>query len=126
MTNLKRRASRIARAGVFSVGVGILAGSAFAVQTPQKLPATHERQCISTGEIGPGEARTITVTWKHPFATGTYDVIGSVAEPGDSLPAIELAHVVVPSTPTAAAAVVINRNSSAVQSGMLCLDATVE
>jgi len=126
MINVRRYAGRIGRVGLFSFGVAILAGTAFGVQTPQKVAATHERQCVPTGEIAPGDARTITVTWKQPFATGTYDVIGSVAEPGDSLQAIELAHVIVPTTPTAAAAVVINRNTNAAQSGMLCLDATVE
>ena len=81
---------------------------------------------MPTGEIAPGGARTITVTWKHPFASGAYDIIGSVSEPGDNLPAIELAHVIIPSTPTAAAAVVVNHNASAAQSGILCLDASAE
>ncbi len=124
MINLKRRAHRIG--GVVLVSVTVLAGSAFGVQTPQKVPPTHARQCVATGEIAPGDARTITVTWKHAFATSAYDVIGSVSEPGDSLQAIELAHVVIPSTPTTAAAVVFNRNPSAAQSGVLCLDASAE
>jgi hypothetical protein len=107
-----------------------LTTSAFGIQAPPKVPATHlathERQCVSTGEIAPGAARTITVTWKQPFATGDYDIIGSVSEPGDNLQAIELAHVVNPSTPTSAAAVVFNRNADAAQSGLLCLDASTE
>jgi len=113
-------------AGVAALSIALLAPGASAVQTPQQLAATHERQCVSTGLIAPGTARTITVTWKQPFASGAYDVIGSVSEPGDSLEAIELAHVIVPSTPTAAAAVVVNRNTSTAQSGMLCLDASAE
>ena len=112
--------------GLLGVSVGVVTGSAFGVQTPQQVVATHERQCVPTGEIAPGDARTITVTWKHPFATGEYEIIGSVAEPGDSVQAIELAHVVLPSTPTTAAAVVYNRNAGAAQSGILCLDASAK
>ena len=126
MINEQRRSSTIRRVALVSVSVAVLASSALGVQTPQKLPAIHERQCVPTGEIAPGGARTITVTWKHPFATSEYEIIGSVAEPGDSLQAIELAHVVIPSTPTAAAAVVFNRNADAAQSGILCLDASAE
>ena len=109
-----------------SVSVALLTSSVFGIQPPQNVPVTHERQCVPTGEIDPGGSRTITVTWKHPFPTGQYDVIGSVSESGDSPQAIELAHVVIPTTPTAAAAVVFNRDSSAVQSGVLCLDASAE
>ncbi|MFI5366934.1 MAG: hypothetical protein ACHQ4J_15070 [Candidatus Binatia bacterium] len=126
MINLKRRSGSLGRVALMSVSVAVLAGSAFGIQTPQKLPATHERQCVPTGEIAPGDARTITVTWNQPFATGAYDIIGSVSEPGDNLQAIELAHVVIPSTPTTAAAVVLNRNTNAPQSGILCLDASAE
>jgi len=115
------------RTGLFGlIAMGVLTTTAFGIQTPQKVPPTHERQCVPTGEIAPGDARTITVTWKHPFATGAYEIIGSVAEPGESLQAIELAHVVIPSTPTTAAAVVYNRNANAAQSGILCLDASME
>ncbi len=126
MIHTKRRGGGMGLGVLMSMSVTALASSAFGVQTPQKLPATHERQCVPTGEIAPGDARTITVTWKHPFATGQYEIIGSVAEPGDSLQAIELAHVVVPSTPTTAAAVVFNRNPNAAQSGILCLDASAQ
>ena len=126
MIGVKRLCGRIGVCVLTSAGVLLLSSSVFGSQTPQKVPATHERQCVPTGEIAPGDARMITVTWKHPFATGAYEIIGSVSEPGDSLQAIELAHVVIPSTPTAAAALVVNRNPSAVQSGILCLDASAE
>jgi len=110
-----------------SVGIAVWSvAGAFGVQSPQAVPATHERQCVPTGEIPPGDARTITVTWKHPFATGEYDIVGSVSEPGDSGQAIELGHIVIPHTPTTAAAVVFNRNAKAAQSAVLCLDASVE
>jgi len=110
-------------------GIGILlwsAAGAFGFQRPYEVPATHERQCVPTGEIPPGDARTITMTWKHPFATGDYAIVGAVSEPGDSGQAIELGHIVIPHTPTTAAAVVYNRNAKGAQSGVLCLDATVE
>ena len=125
MANVKSLRGDGLRAAALSAGIALLAHSAAGVQTPQKVPVTHERQCVATGEIAPGDARTITVTWKQPFATGAYDVIGSVSA-GDDLQAIELAHVVVPNTPASAAAVVVNRNASAAQSGLLCLDATAE
>jgi len=111
------------------IGIGILLSNAvcaLGVQTPYQGPPTHERQCVPTGEIPPGDARTITVTWKRPFATGEYDTIGSVAESGDSPQAIELGHIVLPHTPTTAAAIVFNRNATAPQSGLLCLDASAE
>ena len=108
-----------------SLSLALLTGRAFGFQTPQKIPATHERQCVPTGTIDAGASRTITVTWKHPFASGQYDIIGSVEESGNSPQALELAHVVIPSTPTTAAAVVSNRNTGAAESGILCLDASV-
>ena len=111
------------------MSIGILVSSdtlAFGFQRPHEVPATHERQCVPTGEIPPGDARTIAVTWKHPFATGEYDIIGAVSESGDSGQAIELGHIVIPHTPTSAAAVVFNRNAKAAQSGVLCLDASTE
>jgi len=111
------------------MGIGIVVWSAtgaFGIQTPHEVPATHERQCVPTGEIPAGDARTITVNWKHPFATGEYDTIGSVSESGESRQAIELGHIVVPHTPTTAAAVVFNRSANAAQSGVLCLDASAE
>ena len=112
---------------VTSVAIAIWSfTAAFGVQSPHKVPATHERQCVPTGEIPPGDARTITVTWKHPFATGEYDIIGSVSESGEGGQAIELGHIVIPHTPTTAAAVVFNRNDKAAQSGVLCLDASAE
>ena len=116
--------------GVYIVtGISMLLCSgtgAFGFQRPYEVPATHERQCVPTGEIPPGDARTIVVTWKHPFATGDYAIIGAVSEPGDSGQAIELGHIVIPNTPTTAAAVVYNRNAKGTQSGVLCLDATVQ
>ena len=111
------------------MSMGILVSSntlAFGFQRPYEVPATHERQCVPTGEIPPGDVRTIAVTWKHPFATGEYDIIGAVSESGDSGQAIELGHIVIPHTPTTAAAVVFNRNAKAAQSGILCLDATAQ
>jgi hypothetical protein len=111
---------------LMSVGVAVLASSALGVQTPHAIPPTHARQCVPTGEIPPGDVRTITVTWKHPFATGAYAIIGSVAEAGDDRLAIELGHIVMPHTPTEAAAVVFNRDASAAESGVLCLDASLE
>jgi len=106
--------------------VAVVATGARAVQSPHAAPVTHERQCVPTGEIPPGDGRTIVVNWKHPFATGTYDIIGSVSEAGNSPQAIELGHIVIPHTPTTAAAVVFNRNTGAPQSGLLCLDASTE
>ena len=111
------------------VSIGMLIGlstSAWGFQREFDVPATHERQCVPTGEIPPGDVRTIAVTWKHPFATGEYDIIGAVSESGDSGQAIELGHIVIPHTPTTAAAVVFNRNTTAAQSGILCLDASTE
>ena len=111
------------------VSLGMVIGlttSAWGFQRAFEAPATHERQCVSTGEIPPGDARTITVTWRHPFATGHYDIIGAVSESGDSVQAIELGHIVMPHTPTTAAAVVYNRNAQSAQSGVLCLDASEE
>lgn len=111
------------------VSIGIVAWSAtgaFGFQRAYDAPATHERQCVPTGEIPPGDARTVTVTWKQPFATGEYDIVGAVSEPGDSGQAIELGHIVIPHSPTTAAAVVFNRSAKAAQAGILCLDATVE
>ncbi|HXQ20929.1 MAG TPA: hypothetical protein VN812_04600 [Candidatus Acidoferrales bacterium] len=102
------------------------AAGALGVQAPYDVPATHERQCVPTGEIPPGVARTIAVNWRHPFATGEYDIVGSVSEPGDDRQAIELAHIVMPHTPTMATAVVFNRNANAPQSAVLCLDASAE
>jgi len=96
------------------------------VQAPHAIPATHERQCVSTGKIPPGDARTITVAWKHAFATENYNIIGSVAESGDSAQAIELSHIVIPHSPTTAAAVVLNRNATEAESAVLCLDASAE
>ena len=110
-----------------AVGIAISSASvAFSVQAPHEVPATHERQCVPTGEIPAGDARTITVTWKHPFATGEYGIVGSVSEPGDSSHAIELSHIVIPHTARTAAAVVLNRNAEAAQAGVLCLDASAE
>ena len=111
------------------MSIGIVVSSytlAFAFQRPYDVPTTHERQCVPTGEIPPGDARTIAVTWKHPFETSEYDIIGAVSESGDSGQAIELGHIVIPHTPTTAAAVVFNRNATAAQSGVLCLDASAE
>jgi len=125
MTHAQKRWPTIGLYALISTGFAL--GSAtcvFAVQAPYELPATHERQCVPTGQIPPGDARTITVTWKHPFATGEYDIVGSVAEPGENRQAIELGHIVIPHSPTAAAAVVFNRDTSAAQSGVLCLDAS--
>jgi hypothetical protein len=106
--------------------IGWSVSSAFGFQRMYDMPATHERQCVPTGEIAPGDARTITVTWTHPFATGEYNIIGAVSEPGDSSQAIELGHIVIPHTPTTAAAVVYNRNAKGTQSGVLCLDASAQ
>lgn len=111
------------------VSIGVVmwsAAGAFGVQAPYDVPATHERQCVPTGEIPPGAARTIAVNWRHPFATGEYDIVGSVSGAGDDRQTIELAHIVMPHTPTTAAAVVFNRNASAPQSAVLCLDASAE
>ncbi len=111
---------------VMTISIMLCSGTrVFGFQRPYAVPATHERQCVSTGEIPPGDARTITVTWKQPFATGNYDIIGAVSESGDSSQAIELKHIVMPHTPAAAAAVVVNRDA-APQSALLCLDASVE
>jgi len=110
-----------------SVGIALWSVTGvFGVQSPHEAPVTHERQCVPTGEIPPGDARTITVTWKHPFASGEYDIIGSVSEAGENGQAIELGHIVIPHTPTTAAAVVFNRNAKAKESGILCLDASAE
>jgi len=112
---------------LMSIGILMSSGTlAFGFQRSHEVPVTHERQCVPTGEIPPGDARTIAVTWKHPFATGEYDIIGAVSESGDSGQAIELGHIVIPHTPTTAAAVVFNRNPAAAQSGVLCLDASAE
>ena len=108
------------------VSLAVLATNVLAVQSPHEVPVTHERQCVPTGEIPPGDGRTIVVTWKHPFASGAYAIIGSVSEAGSNPQAIELGHIVIPNTPTTAAAVVFNRNASAPQSGLLCLDASTE
>lgn len=127
MAHPKRR-HRVAGVYMFT-GISILLWSvtcAFGFQRSYEMPATHERQCVPTGEIPPGDARTITLTWKHPFATGDYDIIGAVSEPGDSGQAIELGHIVIPHSPTAASAVVYNRNAKGPQSGVLCLDASVQ
>jgi hypothetical protein len=126
---LHSRKSRrgIAVAACINIGVAVwFTAGAFGVQTPHEGPATHERQCVPTGEIPPGDSRTITVTWKHPFATGDYAIIGSVSEPGNSREAIELGHIVIPYTPTEAAALVFNRNATAAQSAILCLDASTQ
>ena len=125
------RATRRRRNGLSYVliAVGLVACSATSVlafQPQRPIPATHERQCVPTGQVPPGDARTITVTWKHPFATGDYGVVGSVSEPGDSLQAIELSHIVIPHTPTTTQAIVLNRNASAPQAGIVCLDASTE
>ncbi len=106
---------------VLRAGSGVLA-----IQAPQEVPVTHERQCVSTGEIPSGDARTITVTWKHPFATNEYGIIGSVSEAGDKRQAIEMGHIVIPHTATTAAAVVFNLSDDGPQSGILCLDASTE
>jgi len=110
-------------------GISILswaATGAFGFQRSYETPPAHERQCVPTGEIPPGDARTITLTWKHPFASDDYNIIGAVSEPGDSSQAIELGHIVIPHSPTTASAVVYNRNAQGVQSGVLCLDASVQ
>jgi hypothetical protein len=118
---------RVVGLHVLMIGVAVWsAAGALGVQAPHDVPATHERQCVPTGEIPPGNARTITVTWKHPFATGVYNIIGAVSESGDSGQAIELGHIVIPHTPTTAAAVVLNRDAKAAQSGILCLDASTD
>lgn len=117
----------IVLSALLSTGMAVSsAASAFGVQAPQEVPVTHERQCVPTGQISPGSARTITVTWKHPFATGEYDVVGSVSESGESAQDIELGHIVIPHTSTAAAATVFNRSANTTQAGILCLDATAE
>ena len=122
-----KRCARVLRNAVLSLGTVVWSAAAtFGVQAPYQKPATHERQCVSTGQIPPGDARTITVTWKHPFATGEYGIVGSVSEPGESRQAIELGHIVVPHTPTTAQAIVLNHNASAPQAGILCLDASTE
>ena len=127
MIRAKRHRYVVGLPALVSAGVALWwATGAFGVQAPYEVPATHERQCVSTGNIAPGDARTIRLTWKHPFATGEYDVIGSVSESGESLQAIELAHVVIPHTPTAAAAVVFNRDGNAARSAILCLDGSIE
>jgi len=108
------------------VSLAVLATNVLAVQSPREVPVTHERQCVPTGEIPPGDGRTIGVTWKHPFTSGAYTIIGSVSEAGSNPQAIELGHIVIPNTPTTAAAVVFNRDASAPQSGLLCLDASTE
>lgn len=112
---------------LLSVGVVLwLVDGAFGIQAPYQVPATHERQCVSTGDIAPGDTRTITLTWKHPFATSDYDVIGSVSESGQNVRAIELGHIVIPHTPTEVAAVVSNHDATAARSAILCLDASAE
>ena len=127
MIRVKSRSYVVGLPALVGVGVALwCATGAFGVQAPYELPATHERQCIPTGDIPPGDARTITLTWKHPFASGEYDVIGSVSESGNSLQAIELGHIVIPHTPTATAAVVFNRDATAVRSAILCLDASAD
>jgi len=103
-----------------------LASSAVGFQTPHAVPPTRERQCVQTGSIPPGGVRTITVTWKRPFATADYDIVGSVAQSGDGNRDIELGHIVMPHTPAAAAAVIYNRDTNAPQAGVLCLDAATE
>jgi len=126
MISLNERHSCIGLSLLASLGVILVASCTYAVQSPHPAPATHERQCVPTGEIPPGDARTITVIWGHPFATEAYEVIGAVSEAGESRQAIELAHIVMPHTPTTAAAVVFNRDPSAAQSGLLCLDASAQ
>lgn len=127
MVHAEQRRLVVGLHGLVSIGTVVwLATGALGFQRPYEVPATHERQCVPTGEIPPGDARTVTVTWKHPFATGEYDTVGAVSEPGDSGQAIELGHIVIPHTPTTAQAVVFNRNTAAAQSGVLCLDASTE
>ena len=126
MSDAKYRSNGVRLFVLVGVGTAVLAGRAWAFQPPYQSPPTHERQCVPTGEIPAGDARTITVTWKRPFATSAYDIIGSVAEAGDSRKAIELGHIVMPHSPSEAAAVVYNRDAGAAESGVLCLDATLE
>jgi len=87
---------------------------------------THQRQCVSTGEIPAGSARKVIVTWRASFATAEYDVIGSVSDATDRADAIELGHIITPQTPDAASAVVWNRDATGPHSGLLCLDAHTE
>jgi hypothetical protein len=123
----RRRSGVVGLPALISVGMTVLCASrGLGVQTPHQAPVRHERQCVATGEIPPGDARTITVTWKHPFASGEYDIIGSVSESGDRREAIELGHIVIPHTPTTAAAIVLNRNATETHSAILCLDASSE
>ena len=127
MVQAERRRRVIGVYALMSIGIAVWSATgAFGFQTPHEVPPTHERQCVPTGEIPPGNARTIAVNWRHPFATGQYDIVGAVSEPGDDRQAIELAHIVIPHTSTTAAAVVFNRNANAAQSGVLCLDASAE
>jgi len=127
MTCAKRRYRFVELSALIIVGMAVACASkGLGIQTPHQAPVTHERQCVSTGAIPPGDARTITVTWKHPFATGNYDIIGSVSESGERREAIELGHIVIPHTPTTAEAIVLNRNATETQSAILCLDASSE
>ncbi len=108
---------------VVVVGLG---ADARAIQAPVPLPATHERQCVATGDVLPGGTRRVTVAWKRPFATEKYDVIGSVGDAVDGDRSLELSHLIVPYTPEATSAVVLNRDAGAAHSGILCLDASVD
>jgi hypothetical protein len=100
--------------------------SAWAVQAPVPVPPTHERQCVTTGEVPAGSSRRINLVWKRPFATAEYAVIGSVADSTELDRSIELSHIVAPYTPQMTAAIVLNRDASTAHSGVLCLDASTE
>ena len=102
------------------------ASETWAVQAPVPMPPVHERQCVSTGDIPAGSARTVTVKWSRPFATGSYTVIGSVSDADNGERSIELSHVVMPYAPGEAAAVVFNRDGNTAHAGLLCLDASRE
>ena len=108
---------------VFVAGAAVDAG---AVQAPVPLPTTHERQCVATGDVPAGAARRVTVAWKRPFATTEYTVIGTVADSAAGDQSLELSHVVVPYTPQATSAIVLNRDAGAAHAGILCLDASTD
>lgn len=108
---------------VFIAGAAV---DAWAVQAPVPLPTTHERQCVATGDIPAGSARRVTVAWKRPFATAEYTVIGTVGDSAAGDQSLELSHVVVPYTPQATSAIVLNRDAGAGHAGILCLDASTD
>jgi len=84
----------------------------------------HQRQCVPTGEVGAGDLKRVTITWKQSFPNSKYAVIGSVADTSTSAAALQLSHIVLPLSPSSASAVVVNNSPGQARSGLLCLDAT--